>query len=100
MEITGHTFYGRLIIGRTGTYYTGTSIAMDSYTIASRIMPCPNGTWVNSLDTYVVPASSFRGKESSLHTKFANLLDSLKKLGGGTTAPPKNFMGADDILKK
>ncbi len=99
VEITGHTFYGRLNINRTETYWAETSIAMDSYTIASRIMPYPNGTWVNSLDTYVVPASSFRGKESGLHTEFQNLLDLLVKLGGrGETN--KNIMGADDILKK
>ncbi|MFC1480467.1 hypothetical protein ACFL5Y_03365 [Candidatus Omnitrophota bacterium] len=79
VRIDGHTYYGRLN-SKDDPYkatYVRTSIAMDSYGIASRATAIPNGTLLN--ETYLVPATSFRS--SAVHQEFQRLLDLLNKLG-------------------
>ncbi|MFH1552356.1 MAG: hypothetical protein ABID83_01785 [Candidatus Omnitrophota bacterium] len=79
VPIKGHTYYGRLN-SKDDPYkatYVKTSIAMDSYGIASRITPVPNGTLLN--ETYLVPATSFR--PGDVLQEFHRLVDLLNKLG-------------------
>ncbi|MFC1644042.1 hypothetical protein ACFL5C_01800 [Candidatus Omnitrophota bacterium] len=79
VRIDGHTYYGRLN-SKDDPYkatYVKTSIAMDSYGIASRATAIPNGTLVNQ--AYLVPATSFR--PGGVLKEFHHLVDLLNKLG-------------------
>lgn len=87
VPIAGHTFYGRLDPNDNTPEYVRTSIAMDSYGIASRITPVPNGTLVD--ETYIVPASSFSGRPRELHQEFDRLMELLLKMA--PPSPGKKF---------
>ncbi|MFC1570803.1 hypothetical protein ACFL4E_03370, partial [Candidatus Omnitrophota bacterium] len=87
VPIKGHTYYGRLNPKDKTPEYVNTSIAMDSYGIASRITPVPNGTLV--AETYIVPASSFAGREREVHQEFDRLMELLLKMA--PPSPGKKF---------
>lgn len=87
LSIKGHTFYGKVKPNDTDRKHVKTSIALDSFRVQRRLNPLPTTSFFNA---YVVPATSFRGKDISVHKEFQRLLDLLLKLGGREEKPEEN----------
>ena len=77
-DITGHTFSGTVKPFNQDRKYVKTSIAMDSFSIMSRANPTPSTSVYHA---YVVPASSFRGKDPAMFKEFQSMIMGLDRLG-------------------